>query len=214
MPLDEDLDNAAGSLREFEEALAAATEALGGIGEDTSAGLPGRGGDRDAAGGGGRRGGGRRGRLKGFVQKAALDAADDFITGLVGTGGLGGGIGTAARGAVGLAAQIPILGALGGFKQTEKTLGRTEARVGGSLADLARQGLVVTDEMIQQDLDVVIAQERRATEVEARVKGATGDLARIGEAAPAALSGGIQQLVSLVEDIVAAIKGIAGGSAS
>ncbi len=220
MPLGDPLDDAASGLRGFEEALASATEALDGIGGDTSAGIPGvvsggAAGGRGGRGGilGGRKKGGIKGKLKGFAQKAALDAADDFLTGALGTGSAGVGAGTAARGALGLAASIPILGAFG-FKQTEKTLGRSEARVGGALSDLARQGLVVTDEMIQRDLDVVIAQERRATEVEARVKGATGDLARIGEAAPAALSGGIQELVSLVEDIANSIKGALGGASA
>ena len=220
MPLGDPLDDAASGLRDFEEALASATEALDGIGGDASVGLTGGvagGGQGGGAGKGKGKGGasgGGRGRVRGFVQKAALDAADDFLSGVVGTGSVGVGGGTAARGAIGLAASIPILGAIGGFRQTEKTLGRSEARVGGALSDLARQGLVVTDEMIQRDLDVVIAQERRATEVEARVKGATGDLARIGEAAPAALSGGIQELVSLVEDIANSIKGALGGASA
>lgn len=224
MPLDEDLDNAAGSIRDFEEALAAATETLLGldVGETTSVGVPGGEGGGDGAGGGGggrggRGGGGRRGvgaRLASFGVAAVLGAADDFATGVVSTGQVGTGIGTATRGALGLAAVIPGVGGITGARQAEKTLGRAEGRVGGALADLARQGLVVTDEMIQQDLDVVIAQERRATEVEARVRGATGSAENVSVAAPDnTLVSQIANMAETLEKIFDTLSGLTGGSA-
>ena len=110
---------------------------------------------------------------------------------------------------------MPIIGAITGASGAVKTLGRAQGRVSGDLTSLARQGIEVSDEMIQRELDITIAQERRATETEARVRGIAGSASNISAAAPAS-AGYTEELASLVkitEGISASLANLFGGSA-
>lgn len=218
MPLFDDASDPAGgaseSLREFEDALASATEALGEL--ETGAGDAGGGGaGADQAVGGRRRGRGglNVGRiaagLGGIAGGAALAAGDVFLSNALVTGSAQSGAGAVNRGIISAAAKVPILGALLGANQANTVLGRAEGRVGGGLADLARQGVAISDEMIQQELDVVVQQEQRATEVEARVRGATGSSENVRAAGGGE---GLAALTELVQSIATSLEGLSGGS--
>ena len=224
MPLfgSDDEQNAAEALREFEDALLGATDTLNNLAVGGGGGGVGAG-DGAAAGGGGagtslfagKAGIGKR--LLGAVGKTALGvgaaaasagiaAADSFLGGSVATGGRGDiGAGTLNRGLISAVSKIPIIGAGSGADFTNRVLGRAENRT-GSLANLARFGVDVTDEMIQRELDITIPQEKRAAEVEARIKGISGSLANVAQAEPDNLENGMSKIISLLE-------GLTGGSA-
>lgn len=79
---------------------------------------------------------------------------------------------------------VPLYGASSGLQAAGQVLKRTEGRL-GSLADMARQGIAISDDMIQREASVVIEQEKRAQNVEARIAGTLGSEANMRAAAPA-----------------------------
>lgn len=93
-------------------------------------------------------------------------------------------------------ADLPFFGASSGLQAANQVLGRTAGRL-GSLADMARQGIEISDEMIQREASVVIEQEKRAQNVEARVGGTLGSAENLVAAAPDYAN--MTELATLVE---------------
>jgi len=217
MPFGDPLDDASGSLRDFEDALKAATDALGDIG-GVGAGGGGAGGGQGGGGAGGP--GGGAGSKKSTFERLAVGGAkagllaslvvssNEMGAGLANLGSAEAGGGMAMRGMLGLGAKVPFLGGITGMTRADKVLGRSEGRVGGFLGDAAAQGMDITDEQIQSHLDVAIGQEKRRADVEDRVKAISGKSENMGAATPDALG----SLLKLVEKIEASISGLTGGA--
>jgi len=212
MAFSDEIAKATDALREFTDELAAAGRASrsgggggpGGGGGGGGFSLPGLG----RLGGRGLAGLGAAAGVAGLALGAA-NALDPAVGLAVQSGSLGGFASGLNRSALGALASIPLIGALSGADRTQRVAEASIAQAGAPLEDLARYGVEVSDELIDSQLEVARAQQKRIDTVRGRVTAAGFSAEGIEDAGEGT---GVAALLGTLREILDAIRSFGGGA--